>query len=191
MNYAKTQRVDSGDSGGFRTSDIVYCAVAAVLISVCAWISIPAVVEFTMQTFGVFLTLLLLGGRRGTVAVALYILMGMIGLPVYAGFSGGIGVLLSTTGGYIVGFIFMGLIYWCLTSFLGDRAWTEILALVLGLIICYTFGTFWFITVYARNVGHVAIMTALGWCVFPFIPFDILKLVLAFLLSRRLCRYIK
>ena len=93
----------------FRVVDLTYMAVCAALIAVCSWISIPAAVPFTLQTFAVFCVLGLLGGKRGTVSILVYILLGAIGLPVFSGFNGGIGALLGTTGGYIIGFIFVGL----------------------------------------------------------------------------------
>lgn len=74
--------------------------VFAVLIAICSWISIPMTVPFTLQTFAVFLAVGVLGGKRGSLAVLIYILLGAVGIPVFAGFSGGIGVLLGNTGGY-------------------------------------------------------------------------------------------
>ena len=84
------------------TRDMVYCAMFAVLIAVCSWISIPATVPFTLQTFGIFVTVGILGGKRGSVSVLIYLLLGAVGIPVFAGFKGGIGALLGTTGGYII-----------------------------------------------------------------------------------------
>ena len=88
----------------------------AVLIAVCAWISIPIEIPFTMQTFGVFLALRLLKGKYGTLSILIYILLGAIGAPVFAGFSSGLGILLGPTGGYIIGFLFCGIIYMALAS---------------------------------------------------------------------------
>ena len=105
----------------FQTLDLAYMAIGAVLIAVCSWISIPASVPFTLQTFAVFFVLSILGGKRGTVSVLLYILLGAIGIPVFAGFSGGIGVIMGSTGGYIVGFILMGLVYWGFDKKKGER----------------------------------------------------------------------
>ena len=85
-----------------KTYDLVYISMFTVLIAICSWISIPAAVPFTLQTLGVFLAVGILGGKRGTMAVLVYILLGAIGIPVFAGFSGGIGVLTGTTGGFIV-----------------------------------------------------------------------------------------
>ena len=95
-----------------QTIDLVYIALGAVLISICSWISIPTTVPFTMQTFAVFFVLSALGGKRGTVAIIVYILLGAVGIPVFSNFTSGIGILLGNTGGYIVGFVFMGLVYW-------------------------------------------------------------------------------
>ena len=84
-----------------KTKDMAYIALMAVLISVCSWLSVPAAIPFTMQTYAVFTALLLLGGRRGSIAVAVYIALGAVGLPVFSGFAGGIGKLMGPSGGYI------------------------------------------------------------------------------------------
>lgn len=171
------------------TRDLTYIALGAVLIAVCSWISVPTTVPFTMQTFAVFCVLSLLGGRRGIMAIVVYLLLGAAGMPVFSGFGGGFGVLLGTTGGYIVGFLFIGLIYALAERFLGKKLWVEAAALTLGLAVCYGFGTAWFMLVYARAGGAVGLMTALGWCVFPFIVPDLAKLALALLAARRMRAY--
>ena len=71
-----------------KTYDLVYVSIFVVLIAVCSWISIPLTVPVTLQTFGVFIAVGLLGGKRGTLAVLVYILMGAIGIPVFSGFTG-------------------------------------------------------------------------------------------------------
>lgn len=175
----------------FRTVDLAYIALFAVLMAVCAWITIPMTVPFTLQIFAVFAALVTLGGRRGTYALVVYLLLGAVGLPVGAGFQGGLGWLLGTTGGYIVGFLCIALLYWLLTAKLGESLPVVIAACVLGLALCYAFGTAWFMVVYARTSGPVGLMTALGWCVFPYIIPDLVKLVLAVLLSRRVKQFLK
>ena len=72
-----------------RTVDLAYAALFAVLLMVCAWINIPLTVPFTLQTFGVFAALGTLGGRRGTLAILAYLLLGLVGLPVFSGVQGG------------------------------------------------------------------------------------------------------
>ena len=175
----------------FRTIDLVYIALAAVLIAICSWISIPTTVPFTMQTFAVFLVLSVFGGKRGTIAIILYILLGVVGIPVFAQFTSGIGILLGSTGGYIVGFVFMGLVYRLIVHFLGKKLWAEILAMVIGLAVCYSFGTAWFMIVYAQSNGAVGLATVLAWCVIPFIIPDLIKLGLALTLVRRLSPVLK
>ena len=171
--------------------DMAYVAIFAVTIAICSWISIPTTVPFTLQTFAVFLAVGVLGGRRGTFAVLVYILLGAVGLPVFAGFSGGLGALLGTTGGYIIGFFFSALLYWAMTNVLGEKTPVMVVAMVLGLIVCYAFGTVWFMTVYARNSGAIGLGTALGWCVIPFIIPDLVKIALAVGLTRLLKPHVK
>lgn len=175
----------------FRTIDLVYIALGAVLITVCAWISIPTTVPFTMQTFAVFFVLSALGGKRGTASIIVYILLGAVGVPVFSHFNAGIGAFLGSTGGYILGFIFMGLSYWLIVHFFGKKLWVEILAMVIGLVVCYSFGTVWFIIVYSQANGAVGLTMVLSWCVIPFIIPDLIKLGLALTLARRLSPVLK
>lgn len=171
--------------------DLVYISIGAALIAICSWISIPTAVPFTLQTFAVFFVLLSLGGERGTLATLVYVLLGAVGVPVFAGFSGGIGVLLGSTGGYIIGFLFTGIIYIIFTKFVSKKIVVKIVALVLGLAVCYAFGTAWFMNVYIKTSGEVGLLTVLGWCVFPFIIPDLLKLALAVVIAKRIEPVIK
>ena len=175
----------------FRTLDLVYIAAGAALIAVCSWISIPTAVPFTLQTFAVFLLMSVLGGRRGTLSVLVYLLLGAVGLPVFAGFTGGIGVLLGNTGGYFIGFLLTGIVYLITERLAGNKLLPEIIALTAGLAVCYAFGTAWFMLVYTKANGAVGFGTVLGWCVFPFILPDLVKLALALTVSRRLRPYIR
>ena len=114
-----------------------------------------------------------------------------MGAPVFSGFNAGVGVLLGNTGGYILGFVFIGLIYMLATKIFGEKLAVEIAALVLGLIVCYAFGTAWFMFNYLRKTGSVGLVTVLSWCVFPYILPDLVKLALAVLLSKRIKPAIK
>lgn len=165
-------------------------AACAAVIAVCSWISIPTTVPFTLQTFAVFCALSLLGGRDGTAAVLVYILLGAVGMPVFAGFSGGIGILLGTTGGYILGFLFSGLVYWAFEK-VSRKPLVRLLACLVGLAVCYAFGTAWFMNVYARSAGAIGLATALSWCVIPFVVPDVVKLFLALALADRLKKALK
>ncbi len=174
-----------------RTKDITYIALMIGVISICSWISIPTVVPFTLQTFAVFASVLLLGGKRGTVAIIAYILLGLAGAPVFSNMTGGIAGLAGLTGGYIIGFVFVGLIYWLFESLLPKKLWWQITALVLGLIVCYAFGTAWFIVVYGQKFGAISLASALTMCVIPFIPVDLVKLAAAVLLTKAVERRIQ
>ncbi len=174
-----------------RTVDMAYIAMFAVVMAVCAWISIPAAVPFTLQTLGVFLAVGMLGGKRGTLAVLIYLLLGAVGMPVFAGFNGGLGYMLGSTGGYIVGFLLSALTMWGFEAALGRKTWVLAVSMVLGLAVCYAFGTAWFMVVYAKNTGAIGLMTALGWCVIPYIVPDLVKIALALLLQKLLSAAIR
>ena len=172
-----------------RTYDIVYVALFSVLIAVCSWISIQTVVPFTLQTLGVFLSVCVLGGRRGTLSVLVYILLGAAGLPVFSGFAGGIGILLGNTGGYIIGFLFSALVMWGIEHLKGSGRVVQLVSMLTGLLVCYAFGTAWFMVVYTRGNGPVSLAAVLGWCVIPFIIPDLVKIAVVFLISPRIRKY--
>ena len=168
-----------------RVLDLVYIAIGAAIIAICSWISIPTAVPFTLQTFAVFFILMLLGGERGTISILVYVLIGAVGVPVFSGFQGGMGVLLGKTGGYIVGFILMGALYIIITKIFGKKSPVKVVALVLGLAVCYAFGTAWFMHVYMESSGEIGVLAVLSWCVFPFIIPDLIKMALAFVVARK------
>ena len=168
------------------TKQIALIAMGVALITVCSWISIPATVPFTLQTFAVCLVTAVFGLRMGIWAVLCYILLGAVGAPVFSGFKGGFGALLGTTGGYIIGFLFTALIVGAAVKKWGRTMPVLILSMALGILLCYTFGTAWFMLVYAKNSGPIGISTALGWCVIPYLIPDGAKIVLAALLTGRL-----
>lgn len=170
----------------FSTMEIILVGLFSALMAVCSWISIPApapLLPFTLQTFAVFCTLEILGGKRGFFSILAFVLLGAVGVPVFAEFSGGLGVLFGTTGGYIIGFLFSALLYWAVETFFGKKLWVRIVSLILALLVCYAFGTVWFVIVYSMGNASIGIGTALMWCVVPFILPDAAKLVLAVLIA--------
>ena len=173
------------------TRDLTYIAACTALLAVCSWISIPTAVPFTLQTMGIFLTMGLLGGRRGTLAILTFILLAAVGAPVLAGFTGGLGVVLGSTGGYILGFLLTGLVVWGAERLLGSSLPVLAAALVAGMALCYAFGTAWFMAFYARTEGPIGLTTAFGWCVTPFLVPDSVKLGLSLVLIPRLRRHVR
>jgi len=174
-----------------KTKMMVMVSLMAVIITICSWISIPMVVPFTLQTFAVFFALIFLGGTYGTLSIVIYILLGVIGVPVFSGFKSGIAVISGPTGGYIVGFIFSGLLFILMTRLFGEKKVVIIVSMVLGLIICYLIGTLWFMFVYAGTENAKGFGTVLSICVVPFIIPDVCKMILAYILARIVRKAVK
>ena len=183
-----TRSINNNPNSVLSLREMIAAAMMTAVTAVCAWITVPAAVPFTMQTFALFCSVLLLGGKGGFFSLLTYILIGAAGVPVFSGFKGGPGVLLGTTGGYIIGFLFMPLIFLAAEKFFGSRIIPQIAALLLGLLVCYAFGTAWFIHV---STNTVTLEKALKWCVIPFIIPDLIKLVLALILTSRVKKHIK
>lgn len=180
--------------------DLVLISISAALITVCSWINIPfGPVPFTLQTLGILAVMLTCGGRRGTLAVLVYLALGACGIPVFAGFKGGVASFAGPTGGFLIGFVFAGLAYWLLESLIFKRLMTSavktwifgVINSVVFEIVMYVIGVIWFMTVYAAQTGPVALGTVMGWCVLPFIVPDIVKLVVAVMIGERARKLVK
>ena len=160
-------------------------ALMTVTLCVCTWICIPGPVPFTLQTFAVFAAAELLGGRMAFRAVSAYLVMGAVGLPVFSGMTGGLGVLLGPTGGYLWGFLLIPLTVWLAERF-GSRQGFRLAAHLTGLALCYGVGSAWYAV-----TGGVGLAAALLVCVVPFVVPDLVKLALALMLGRALRRHIR
>ena len=181
-----------------KTNDIVNIAMFATLLSVCAWIYIPMTIPFTMQTFAVFLAMFVLGGKKGTIVIIIYLFLGLIGMPVFSGGAAGPGVIFGATGGYLFGWLAIGLIEWA-TEGLSERTtdkasshnkWIQVTTMCSGLLACYAIGTIWYVSVYAKGEVMAGMFTALSICVFPYIIPDLIKMALAYTISKRIKKYI-
>lgn len=172
----------------FTVRRLTRVALLTAALAVCAWITIPLpppMVPFTLQTFGVFLCLLCLGGADGTLAIAAYLLLGAVGAPVFASFQGGVGILLNSTGGYLTGFLAAALLYWAVTA-RGRNGWKRrLLGCLLGLALCYLLGTAWFVALYLRAGKAMSVGGALLLCVAPYVLPDLVKLGLAAAIAKR------
>ena len=164
------------------------CALMTALVCICSWVCIPiGSITVTMQSFAVFMALGLLGGQWGTVSVAVYLLLGAVGAPVFSFFRGGIGVLLGATGGFLLGFLLQALLYWLLTALLPGTSRMRLLTLCLSQLLCYTAGALWYAAFYNSGAGIGAILMT---CVVPYLLPDLLKLLLAHTLTGRLKKFI-
>ena len=173
------------------SKNMARCALFSALMCLCAWISLPLGQNpITLQTFALFLTLELLGGKYGSLVCLVYLLLGGIGLPVFSGFRGGLGMLLGATGGYLWGFLLCALLFWLITGLLGDRFIIRLLAYLAGLLVCYALGTVWFYCIYLRSGTALGIGFVLLKCVLPFVLPDLLKLSLALAISKKTKRFL-
>lgn len=172
-----------------KAKNMALCGLFTAVLAICAWISIPVGDSvITLQTFGIFLTLGLLGGKRGTITLLVYLLLGAVGAPVFSGFRGGLGALLGTTGGYIFGFMLTSLVYWLIVSF-NDTPVTRLIAMVVGLLLCYSCGSYWYMTRYLSS-DSLTFSLVLLKCVVPFLLPDAVKLSLAWILTGKLKRFV-
>lgn len=178
----------AGRRAGIQTADLSKIALAAALTAVGAYLQIPTAIPFTMQTFAVLTAAGLLGPARAVAAVGSYLLLGLCGVPVFAGFRSGAGVLLSATGGYLVGFVFLALVSGCSWRRLGRSVPAMLFSMAAGLFFCYLFGTLWYCYLYASGTGFLAAAAA---CVLPYLPAEAVKVALAILVIRRVEPHLK
>lgn len=143
-------------------------------------------IPISLGTLAIHLTAAILGMKRSIISVTLYLLLGLAGLPVFTGFTGGIGRLLGPTGGYLIGYLFIALVCGYFTDKWGNRMLPNLLGMVLGTVICYAFGTLWL-----SHQANLSLTAALSTGVLPFIPADIIKLILAATISYQIRKRLK
>lgn len=154
-----------------RIHTMAVAAVMTALTCVLAPLSVPVgPVPLTFANLIVYLSLYLLGGKLGAVSYMVYVCIGMVGMPVFSGFAGGLGKLLGPTGGYILGWIPATLLAG-LAMERCRRRFPQFLALAAGTAVCYALGTVWFCT-----ATDTALRAGFGICVLPFIPGDLAKI---------------
>jgi len=180
--------------------DLTVIAISAALITICSWLSVQiGPVPVTLQTLAILAVLLTVGGRRGTLAIVVYLALGLVGVPVFSGFKGGPAAFAGPTGGFLLGFIAAALVFWLLEKLVFARLMTTktkrfvfgIVNSVIFELVMYTIGVIWFMTVYAAQTGPVGLGTVLGWCVLPFIIPDLIKIVAASVIGSRAGRFVR
>lgn len=171
--------------------DMALIAVFTALITVCSWISVPiGPIPFTLQTFAIFTTAGLLGTKRSLITVCVYILLGLIGVPVFSQFKAGPTVLTGPTGGYIIGFIFTVIIIGIITRLAAKRenpvrSIMIIASMIVGDVACFATGT-----VYFMFIMKMDFISSLSLCVFPYIIPDLIKMLIALIIVDRVKKYI-
>ena len=171
--------------GYSNTTQLVLCGLFAALTAICSYINIPlgfTPIPMNLATLAVFLAGGLLGKKYGTLSITVYVLMGVVGIPVFAGFQAGIGVPAGPTGGFLLGYIAAAFIAGFFMENLASRSsalWMG--GLLTGQLICYLLGCLWFMFITGTGVWATLIA-----CVFPFIPGDLIKIAVSILLIKRL-----
>ena len=161
MNLNNTQELQKN-----KTYALTATALMTAVTCILAPLSVPiGPVPISLTNFVIFLSLYLLGWKKGTLSLLVYLLLGLAGLPIFSGFAGGISKLAGPTGGYIIGFIPI--------IDKSHQRWIQIVAMIIGTAICYAFGTVWF----CFQSGYT-VAAALAVCVIPFIPADLIKIVI-------------
>ena len=165
--------------------DIAVISVFVAVISVCGFVTVPLSVPLTMQVFGVFLSIGLLGTKRAVACIAAYLLIGVAGVHVFSNFQGGAQVLFGQTGGFLVGFVLSAVISGTLIKKLKGGFLAVFFSMLLGLLACYICGVLWLLIGFSFDLKAAIILTA------PLFAFDIVKIALAAALSIRLKKYVR
>lgn len=166
------------------TKELVIIAMFAALTAVLSQLMIPlpfTPVPINLATLSVFIAGGLLGAVKGGISQLIYVLLGAVGVPVFAGFTGGFGIIAGPTGGYIIGYIVAAFVIGLLIAKLPKTLLGFGLCFVCGAVCYFTIGTAWFMV-----VTKTGLLPALSMCVFPYIPGDLLKIILAAFLVKRL-----
>ncbi|MGN0814402.1 MAG: biotin transporter BioY [Candidatus Coproplasma sp.] len=187
-------------------TDICYTALFVAVITVCSWIAIPiSEISITLQTLGVCLAAGFLGLKRGVLCVIAYILLGICCIPVFSNFKNFYALIYSPSAGYVVGFIFTALVVGFTSDrlhLIGERYTQKVksqilqltvlaASMIVGVLICYVFGTLWFMFIYKGNATAANLQFALTYCVYPYLLPDLVKIIIATVLVNRLKRFIK
>lgn len=171
------------------TYQLTLTAVMAAVICVLGPISmaIPiSPVPISLASMAVYLAVTVLGMKLGTLSCLIYLLLGLVGLPVFSGFSGGFAKLAGPTGGYLIGFLFMIPLTGILFEKTGKSFWKQFGAMVLGTLVCYLFGTVWLCL--QLNLDFIG---GLGVGVIPYLPGDTAKIILAALIGPAIVKALK
>lgn len=158
---------------------------AAMICVMAPWSFSAGAVPITLATLAIYLASLVLGWKRATAAVVIYILLGAVGVPVFSNLTGGLQKLVGPTGGYIVGYIPLALIAGLIADRL-ENAWGYVIALLAGTLALYALGTAWFCVSLGKDLGY-----AMGVCVLPFLPGDAIKVALATIIAIKLRPLVK
>ena len=168
---------------------LIVIATCVAFLTMCSWITFPFVVSFSLQLFAVFLICGCFSPTISVSAVALYILLGLIGAPVFSGFSSGSSAFAGASGGFILSFVLVSIIISAFRKYYSKNIFSYVLTMSVSLIVCYICGTVWYMYVFSYP-SPCSVGAALTVCVLPFIIFDAIKILLAALALKKLQPFI-
>lgn len=170
-----------------KTKSLILIALFAAITAICSWIAIPlpfTPIPLALAPVVPCIASSLLGTKNGTISMLVYVLIGAIGAPVFANFTGGLGHLVGPTGGYIIGYIASAFVSGIVLSTIEKgnlKYWKIAIAYVLGFLACYSFGTAYFML-----LTKTSLLQSLALCIIPFVPVDALKIVIGTILVKKL-----
>ena len=177
-----------------KAKDLAYIAMCTALIVVCSWITVPIpAMQFTLQVFAVAFTAYFLGAKRAVFAVLAFLLLGLVGVPVFSNFNAGVGAFAGPTGGFLVGFIPFTLII-SIASHLGkEKVVNQVIGGVIGHIALYITGDLWLVFVQGFSSGDefFSKLWAAVVLMLPYYAIDIIKIIAALFLARLLKRVLQ
>ncbi|MCR4716414.1 MAG: biotin transporter BioY [Lachnospiraceae bacterium] len=159
------------------------CGLMAAICCLLGPLSIPiGAIPVSLGVLAMYLCAYVLGPIKGVIACIVYLLLGAVGLPVFSGFEGGLQKLTGPTGGYLIGFIFLVLISgFFIDKFPVNKWYMHVIGMVLGLLVCYCFGTLYFM-----KLMNMDLIPSLSACVIPFLPFDAAKIAISTIIGCQL-----
>ena len=163
----------------FTIQQIAMIAVMTAVTCVLAPLSVPiGPVPISLTNLVIYFSLFILGTKKGTISYLIYLLIGLVGIPVFSGFTSGPGKLFGPTGGYLIGFIPLALIAGYFINHFHNKKALSFLGMILGTAVCYALGTTWL-----AIQAHMGFQAALMADVVPFLPGDFIKMILALLIA--------
>lgn len=185
-----SEKITNGGSASYnRTRNLTLIGLMTAVLCILGPFSIPipvSPVPLSLTNFAVYITVYTLGMKSGTLSVLVYLCLGTAGLPVFSGFSGGLGKLAGPTGGYLIGFLFLALIQGFFMEHIPGQRLPSILGMIIGLAVCYTFGTVWL-----AGQMSLSFSATLSAGVIPYLPGDILKIIAAAIIGPKLLTTVK
>ena len=167
-----------------KTRMMTETALMAAVLCILGPLALPiGPVPISLATFGILLSAYVMGPIKSAISCLIYLTVGAIGLPVFSGFQGGFAKLAGPTGGYLLGYLFLALIAGWFIHHFNNKTWMQFIGMCLGTAVLYAIGTFWL-----AHVAGLSFREALAAGVLPFIPGDIVKMIVAIALGKTLNR---